>query len=240
MGTAARAVTKSLRRISDYRTRTYALWARNACKRQVAYGRGSLTTFSRCSRSCAAGARCAAFSRLAEGLCAGAARGSLAGCNHVLCRRMALSRRSGARVHQRSLYIVPALLWAAADGIHLRYLRVGHAFGAPTTDWAIDAGASDAHFGGISKQPAVKAPLPAGLALRHLEHRPEQAANADQTARARSNHDQRLDQFRNQARRTHRQAVLEEHPFRSAAPRRRLNRASGSGAANSNREPQRR
>lgn len=154
---------------------------------------GSLTKFSRSCRQCAAGARWAAFPCLAESFRPGAARGSLAGSQNILRRTMARRRESGSRVHDRCLLLLPPLLWSPADGVHLRYLRVGPAIGPVTPCRTFHAGASGANHPGVSRGRPDEAPLRAGVASGHFEHRQKKATAADRTAGAGSGDDQRFD-----------------------------------------------
>src|SRR5580698_10364255 len=121
MGAAARAVTKSLRLICDYRTRGYSKRAKNIWTCELACGRGQITNFSRSISRCAARTRCPAFSNLAESLRSRTARGPFAGRAEFLRRGIACRGRSGPRLHHGGLLVLPALLRAKADGIYLRY-----------------------------------------------------------------------------------------------------------------------
>src|SRR5580658_614922 len=181
MGTAARAVTKSLRRICVYPTRTLVsraklFWVAQGTIRPSRYG--PLTKFSRSGSRRTRGKRWPALSHLAEGLRPVAARGPLARRTEFLRGGVARRNQSGSRLHHRRLFLLPALLWAAADGVHLRYRRPGHVIDGPPAHRPVDAGASGAYFD-RDFRPSAETEVPAGMASGYSEGRQNKAAHPD-------------------------------------------------------------
>lgn len=152
---------------------------------------------------------------------------------------MARRGQPGPRVHHSCLFVLPALLRAAADGLHLRYLRTGNTIDASAPDRALHADATGADLRRIRRRRTAEAPLPAGVACGHPARGEEEAANADRAAGEGSRDDQRVDRLWNQARCARRKTIRESGDARRTGTRGGLSGASGRRAPNSDREPRR-